>query len=152
MQNLLRILEEVSCEEERCRVAQMLDLEQKEAAELLTVMKNTVQEACNGNPKAVKRWVKCCQPKTLIHELLLPNGAKTTNTDEMLSEFSDYFKDLYTDNEPDSLHRFEVMRYYNKKISDEERNLLAAKITRLEVERAINSLNISTSPGPDGLS
>ena len=151
-QNLLRSLKEVSCEEERCRLHQMLkDLEQKEAAELLTVMKNTVKEACNGNPKAVKRWVKCCQPKTLIHELLLPNGAKTTNTDEMLSEFSDYYKDLYTDNEPDSLHRFEVMRYYNKKISDEERNFLAAKITRSEVESAINSLNIATSPGPDGL-
>ena len=49
-------------------------------------------------------WVKCCQPKTLIDELLLPNGAQTTNTDEMLSEFSDCYKDLYCDNEPDSFY------------------------------------------------
>ena len=71
-------------------------------------MKNTVKEESDENSKVLKMRVKCCQPKTLIHELLLPNGAQTTNTDEM-SEFSDCYKDLYSDNEPDSLIRFEVM-------------------------------------------
>ena len=98
------------------------DPEQKEAAELLTVMKNTVKEACNGNPTAVKMWVRCCQSKPLIHQLLSPNGAKTTNTDELLSEFLDYYKDLYLDNEPDSLHSFEVMRYYNKRSAKKNAN------------------------------
>ena len=54
--------------------------------------------------------------------MLLPNGAKTTNTDELLSEFLDYYKDLYLDNEPDSLYSFEVMRYYNKRSAKKNAN------------------------------
>ena len=90
-ENLLRILKEVSCEEERCCLAEILkDPEQVEATQLLRVRKSTVKEACNGNLKTLKRWVKRCQTKTMIHELLLPSGAKITNTEEKLPEFFDY--------------------------------------------------------------
>ena len=78
------------------------------------------------NPKAVKRCIKQCQSKILMDELLLPKDVTTINTDEMLADCSDHYTDLYINNEPNSVHRFELMQFLQKTINDGECKFLAA--------------------------
>ena len=126
-------------------------LDNEECAEILSTIKNSLKERYEGNPKEVKKWVVKRNPTTFVHSLSKSNGEKITESAEILKEFTEFYKELYADEDVNNIKRFEVLRNFNKKIPADISSTLDDEITLNEIEIAIWKLKCNTAPGPDGL-
>ena len=126
-------------------------IETKECKELLSKTKNHMKEVFEANPKSVKRWVEGFQPRTLINELKCSNGEMSTSSGRILDDITEYYEDLYQNDEVEPLDRFHILRFFSKAITDDEKDKLSLPFSVTEIENATEKLNLSTSPGPDGL-
>ena len=126
-------------------------IEIKECKELLSKTKNHMKEVFEGNPNSVKRWVKGFQPRTLINELKCSNVEMSKSSSSILDDITEYYEDLYQNDQVEPLDRFLILRFFSKAITDDEKDKLSLPFSVNEIEQAIDKLNLSTRPGPDGL-
>ena len=126
------------------------EAEHKTCKENLKTVEKCFQHVADGKPQQVKKWVNQIRPKVLIKELK-KREAVTNNTNEIIEELKQFYEKLYTAEEVDNLKRFQILRYYRRKITEREISELERPITIYDVECAISKLRSNTSPGPDEL-
>ena len=76
-----------------------------------------------------------------------------TNEKEIQHSFSSFYKKLYT---PDQIQEKDVDDFLDnihfEEFSESEQQILKQEITKQEIQKAINALQLDKAPGPDGLS
>ena len=128
------------------------EVEYKECAEIMACMKSIIKEVNEGLPKEVKKWATKCQPTTIIRKLVrLKDKKEICKTDEIALKLKQFYRNLYTKDHVNKMRRFEVLRTFNQKISEEEKLEMSSNFSVQEVEQAIDKLRLNTNPGPDEL-
>uniref|UniRef100_A0A670K7G8 Reverse transcriptase domain-containing protein n=1 Tax=Podarcis muralis TaxID=64176 RepID=A0A670K7G8_PODMU len=114
-------------------------------------MKQKTFESANKCGKLLAWQLKRRQKLNTITKLEI-EGRSIQNPGEIRKCFQRYFKKLYTQGPQDET---EMKRFLEKngltKLSEENRTILNGKITRQEIEQAIQNMKQGKSPGPDGL-
>ena len=101
----------------------------------MACMKSTRKEVNEGNPKDVKKWATKSQPSTIIRKLVrLEDKKEMCKTGEIALELKQLYRNLYTNNHVNNIRRFEVLRTFNQKISEEEKLKMSSIFSVHEVK------------------
>ena len=87
-----------------------------------------------------------------IHSILTDDGRLLDNSPSINAEFKQFYEDLYkTGQDADNIGAKNFMDGITiPKLQVEDRDLLDAEISEMEVSQAIKSLQNNKTPGPDG--
>lgn len=111
----------------------------------------------HGDSGALKSLLSQLKNQKSIKELKLKNGQTSSEIDEILEEFSDFYSDLYTktDKPSELTARDELLNVFKHKNRTKIRTISKLfddkPITEGEVKQAIIKLNKNSAPGSDGL-
>mgnify|MGYP003623272302 FL=1 len=89
--------------------------------------------------------------KKYIKKLCDPNGKYLNTIPEIRNEVERYYKDLYSKQVTSVSAQSQILKSVNTHLSLEDTAEIEADITENEVELAIRTARIKSSPGPDGI-
>ena len=94
---------------------------------------------------------KRSQKKNIISELEDKNGCIYSENEEMIKIAEEYYTQLYTPAQIDSIKQQQLLKNIVLKISTNDKNRLDAPITEAELAIAVQQLQDNKSPGIDGI-
>jgi len=106
----------------------------------------------NKTSKLLAWQIKKETSDKFIHSILTEDGRLLDNSPSINAEFKQFYENLYkTEQDADNIGAKRFMDGITlPKLQDEDRDLLDADISEMEVFKAINSLQNNKTPGPDG--
>ena len=90
------------------------------------------------------------QKSRLVTEITDMHGTNITDLTEISAAFREYYTHLYSkeNTDPDVQQTF---LKYSKKLKDEDRDCIDSDITMTDLRKALNGMDETSSPGPNGL-
>ena len=85
-----------------------------------------------------------------IKALLDDDGVLRTDNDDIMKMLEDYYRDLFSREPTDIRIQDEFFRYATR-LTDQQRDTLEIPITQQHLIEALNTLDTTSTPGPDGL-
>ena len=125
--------------------------EMKEMIAKINKTKSWFFEKINKIDKPLTRLIKKKREKTQINRIRNEKGEVTTDTAEIQSIMTDYYKQHYA-NEMDNLEEMDkfLEKHNFLRLSQEKIENINRPITSSEIETVIKNLPTNKSPGPDG--
>ena len=80
-----------------------------------------------------------------------PADRLVSDTDSIIKEMKHFYKTLYAAEDTDRTAQEETFAHIDKTLTQEQNEVLAAKISKQEILQAITSMANGKSPGSDGL-
>ena len=90
------------------------------------------------------------QKSRIITEINNADGIKITEKSEICNVFKIFYSELYKEEETDDNIQNSFLNF-TRKLSEEEKLECGSKITVNELEKALQSMNVNATPGPNGL-
>ena len=78
------------------------------------------------------------------------NGVLHTDNDKIMEMLEDFYRDLFT-REPTDGAAQDYFLQFATRLTDEQRDTLEIPLTQTHLKESLNTLDITSSPGPDGL-
>ena len=133
------------------RRAEINEIETKKTVAKINKTKSWFFQKINKTDKLLARLIKKKRERTQINKIRNEKGELTTDTAEIQSIITDYYKQLYA-NKMDNLEEMDkfLERYNLPRLNLEEIENMNTPITSNEIETVIKNLPANRSPGPDG--
>ena len=78
------------------------------------------------------------------------DGVLHNDNDKIIEMLEDYYRDLFTQEPTDTARQDEFLQYA-KILTDQQRDMLEIPVTQAHLLEALNTLDTTSTPGPDGL-
>lgn len=135
--------------EERVAYAKYVDLCSVE--EKLALQKARIQWLGLGDRNSrFFRTIKGNVNKGRISSVMMPNGDRVTKSADIFATFVDSFTNLFGDRVTRSAGYERISNLVSKRVSVDQFNDLARKVTDKEITDAFRSLKANKAPDPDG--
>ena len=134
--------------------------------ELKLNMKKYEDKICNGailrskahwaidgdkNSKYFLQLEKHRQENNSIKELKNKDGKILKNSDEILDEIYEHYKNLFSCTKINESKMLEISSFISKQVSDEQKQFLDSEITSEEIFKSLHEMSKNKSPGGDGI-
>ena len=131
--------------------AEINEIETKKTTAKINKTKSWFFEKINKIDKPLARLIKKKRERTQFNKIRNEKGEVTTDTTEIQSILTDYYKQLYA-NKMDNLEEMDkfLERYNLPRLNQEETENMNRPITINEIETVIKNLPTNKTPGPDG--
>ena len=90
------------------------------------------------------------QKSRIITEINNADGIKITEKSEICNVFKNFYSELYKEEETDDNIQNSFLNF-TRKLNEEEKLECGSQITVNELEKALLSMNVNATPGPNGL-
>ena len=108
----------------------------------------------NSYKKEFFQALKSRHSKALITELAAPHGAQTSDPEEVIQLFHDFYKDIFYEPAPSYAvdpQTLDILERIPKIVAPEMNAKLCASIELTELEQAVRAMANKRAPGPDGV-
>ena len=104
-----------------------------------------------GDAATVKKFIAGTKKNNRISKIKCKDGQMTENMDNILKEFHDFYENLYSIKDHNTIRQSEIIQNFDRNIPECFIDSLKKPFNETEVTEAICKLNVHSAPGPDGL-